>query len=173
MKNILLLKLIERFRSGDMEAFSEIYNEFKNLIRIYSIRTETEDALQEFTVFLVELLYEVELDNFPYDFSNSLKRYIAVSIRNKYIALSKNEQNYRSLITGFYENCGGYTETEYDFMLTKDLISQLPPKYALVIVYRYIYGYSDEEIAQFLGKTRQSVFRLRQSALKKMRENYI
>ena len=92
MYNYLLLSLVKNFRKNDETAFDMIYEEFKGLINFYARKLQYEDATGELTLFFIELLLSNRLLKFQPDKSDSLKRYIAVSIRNKYIALSKEKQ---------------------------------------------------------------------------------
>jgi len=169
MNNITILKLIEKFRLGDMEAFLQIYNQFKDLIGFYACKTDDEDTVQELTVFLLELLYDVDIKRFYPDTTDALQRYIAVSIRNKYIALSKKEQKYHNIIKEVNSKDSFCVDLGYDLVYLRDLIKLLPLKQAMVIVYRYIHGYSDAEIAELLGIKRQSVFNIRKKALENLK----
>ncbi len=169
MKNNTLLNQIEKFRFGDMESFLNIHNEFKGLIEFYSFKTGEEDTIQELTVFLLELLYDIDIKKFNYDLSDDLHRYIAVCLRNKYIDLSKKEQKYRNVIKDLCKKDCFYAEVGFDSVFIKDLIKLLPLKQAVVIVYRYIYGYSDTEIADLLGVKRQAVFNMRKRALENLK----
>lgn len=160
MVNSLLCELIVRFRKHDMTVFSLIYGEFKNLILFYSGKLGYEDATQELNIFLIELLYSVELENFSKDQTDGLHRYIAVSIRNEYIRLSGERQKYCSNNTEFYETDALCSDLSYDAVLVDEAMSRLSGRQKEVIIYKYLYNYSDAEISQILGITRQAVNRL-------------
>ncbi|CAG0935155.1 hypothetical protein TFLX_03987 [Thermoflexales bacterium] len=52
-----------------------------------------------------------------------------------------------------------------------DAIAQLPSHTQQdVIVYSYLYGWSDEQIASHLGKTKQAIYNLRHRALRQLRQ---
>lgn len=172
MVNISLLKLTERFKEGEIEAFSLIYNGFKDLIRYYSLKIGDEDSFQELTVFLLELLYKIDLSGFKSDYSDNFQRYISVCLRNKYIEISKKHQKNRDTVSETYENYLGSIDSDYERLYIKELIEKLPLKQARVIVYRYIYGYSDAEISKLFGISRQSVFYLRMRGLENLRRFY-
>ncbi len=172
MKNILLKKLILRFRNGDMLAFDMIYDLFKRLIYLYSGRLADDDAVQELTLFLIELLYSIDLTRFKSENSDTLKRYIAVSIKNRYLSIlsqnSRAEMIYRRILADddFYpENC--------NCSLTfSDALQSLLPRQRIIIIYKYIYCYTDSEIAEILGITRQAVNRLKKRGLESLRNFY-
>lgn len=172
MENCCLITLIEKFKGRDISAFPIIFGEFEGLIRIYTARLDGEDAFQELTVFLLELLYKINASAFKRDNSDTLKRYIAVSIRNKYIALSKQRDIYLRTSYSLIEDL---TESGPDFWenhILKEALNGLPPKQRQVILYKYIYDYSDIETAAFLGITRQAVNRLKNRAMENLREYY-
>ena len=68
-----------------MTAFTLIFEEFKKLINFYGAKLCYEDAVPELTLFLIELLYEINLDRFPDDNQEDIHKYIAACIKNKYI----------------------------------------------------------------------------------------
>lgn len=157
--------LIGDFKGGDMGAFPQIYSEFERLIYHYSRKLDSEDARQELTVFLIELLYKIDFGG-----NDGIKKYIAVCLRNKYIALSKQNQWRSALIDKLAVNCDTYYDFREDTVLLKELVSHLPIKQREVIVYRYIYNYSDIEIAEIMNISRQAVNRLKNRALCSLRE---
>lgn len=172
MRNCLLKELIKSFRSQNMEVYPLIFDEFKKLISIYSYRIGGEDAYQELVLFFVELLYTVNIENFKSDDTNGLSRYIAVSIRNKYIALSKENCKYNSLVLQLpddYIFSGDVLDSNLE---TEELLSKLSSRQRAVIIYRYIYRYSDAEISQMLGISRQAVNRLKNRALEILQYYY-
>lgn len=157
--------LVEDFKGGDMGAFPQIYGEFERLIYHYSKKLDSEDVRQELTLFLIELLYKIEVSS-----SEGIKKYIAVCLRNKYIYLSKQKQLGFSLIDKVAENYDTYCDFCEDTVLLKELISKLPIKQREVIVYKYIYSYSDIEIAEIMNISRQAVNRIKNRALCGLRE---
>lgn len=172
MTNSLLLPLIKKFREQDMTAFSIIYDEFKKLIYLYSGRLVDDDAVQDLTLFLLELLYGINLSKFHPDSSDTLKRYIAVSIKNKYISLSKERQK---LISTSVELCDDLlinSESVFEGLDICEALKVLTLRQRLIIIYRYIYCYSDAEISSLLSISRQAVNRLKNRAIKTLQEFY-
>lgn len=173
MCNSVLLRLIERFRLNDMEAFPLIYNEFQMLIHFYSGNIGEEDASQELTVFLLELLYELDISKFKPDTSQGLKRYIAVSLRNKYIAISKEKQKNEILLLQLYDDDIFYSDGGENNIFVKEILAKLSHKQRLIIIYKYIYNYSDAEISVLLNISRQAVNRLKNRGIENLRKFYL
>ena len=171
MCNLLLLPLVKKFKNQDMSSFVAIYDSFKKLISFYAMKLNFEDAESELILFFIELLYSLELKNFAYDSSESLKKYIAVCIRNHYIALSVKNTKYTNSNCELYENSGFCTYPYDERVIVEQLFDFLSEKQKTVLIYRYIYGYSDCEIARKLNIKRQAVNRLKNRAFKVLRAN--
>ena len=166
MYNVELIPLIEAYQQGNRQEFEKIYSVFEKLIAYYARRFQhDEDALQEFNVFLIEILYQIPLDRFCMDKSRGLQKYISVSIRNQYIFYSKCKQKNDAMFVGFCEPIAGYQSSEDQRLMLLEGLSLLPDKQKRVIVDKYVYGYSDAEIAENLHISRQAVNRLKSRGL--------
>lgn len=172
MKNNLLKPFIKLIKSQDMSVFPVVYDEFKNLILFYGRKLKYEDAASELTLFLIELLYDIDLEKFEDDESDFLKRYIAVSIKNKYIALSVAKSKIRDYESAFLEKCCGCEQEFDDRVYCSEIIKNLSDMQRTVIVYHFVYGYSIAEIAKRLNITRQSVNKTKNRALKALRREF-
>ena len=64
MENSCLLSLLEKFRKGDMSVFPVVFSEFEGLIYHYAEKSDAEDTAEELSVFLLELLYKIDLSPF-------------------------------------------------------------------------------------------------------------
>lgn len=169
MENNLLKPFISAIKNQDMTAFPLVFDEFKKLIMHYAGKLRYEDAASELTLFFIELLYDIELSKFSEDESFSIKRYIAASIRNKYIALSVTKCKSKNIeVTLSNEFCG--YEREFDkrlfFMMS---FKKLNDMQKLVIIYHYVYGYSVAEIGEILNMSRQAVNKTKNKALEILR----
>ncbi len=172
MSNCILKELIIKFIMGDMKQFHLIYEVFEKLITHYAFKLGGDDAKQELNIFLIELLYGMDIDLFEPDESDGLQRYISVCIRNKYIKISRENANYANSLAQLYENQVLYTNNLDEHIDIEEALALLPDKQRLIVIYRYIYNYSDDEIAARLGVSRQSVHKLRCKALAVLKQFY-
>ena len=172
MCNRELMSIVKEIKNKDMSRFEELYDAFAGLIRHFEIKLGYDDAGQELTVFLLELVYSLNTDRFLSDDSDILKRYIAVSVRNKYIALSK-RKNRIELESGELYDCIGCAEEFEGSFTLKEAMNNLNERQRAALTLRYLYGYSDTEIAEKLGITRQSVNRLERKGLSVLREYFL
>ena len=154
MENCCLITLIEKFKKQDMSAFPIIFAEFEKLIHYYTARYGSEDAFQELTVFFIELLYRLDTSEFKKDNTDTLKRYIAVSIRNKYISLLREKADSFSVDFSCAEYFYGCDSDFFEKHILKEALSNLSQKQREIIIYKYIHGYSDAEISEHLKTSR-------------------
>lgn len=169
MCNKDLKKLIKEFKNQNMQNYSLLYEEFERLILYYSKKLHTDDAVEEMTLFFIELVTEIDLNKFKNDLSVSLQSYIAVCIRNKFISLSVAEKRQKELRADFFEQTMGYS-LEFDKRISIfSALKILPEQQRKVLIYKYVYLYNDVEIAEILNITRQAVNRLKNRGLSNLR----
>lgn len=164
MRNIELIPLILSIRDGQHKNFESLYELYRNLIVYFGRRLKDDDSIQELTVFLLEIIYTINLSNFTQDKSYDLKKYIAASIRNKYIALSKSKQLIANMNVEFSEEFTpdkisqiSHNDNVDNKLLLSDAMQRLTSHQRKIILFRYYYGYSTKEIADHLHVSRQSV----------------
>ena len=165
----LKLKII-KFQNQDMAVFESLYDEFKKLIMYYAVKLHYDDSAGDLTLFFIELLYSIDLKRFDSDESFTIKHYISVAIKNQYITLSMQNDNYVRISNKLYDNLDGYLPDFEDRFSLLECIKTLSHKQKMIIIYRYIYGYSDNEIGVLLGISRQAVNRIKNRALITMKE---
>ena len=172
MCNYLLLENIKKFRNSEKDAFDCIYLEFKGLIELYVRRLGGDDYRQELLLFLIELLHNIDINKFAADNSDGLNRYISVALRNKYIALSKEKQQMilKQISLEEAEPFLPFSTDNYSDIGTA--LQQLTQKQKIIIIYKYIFNYSDCEIAELLNITSQAVNRLKNRAFKILKNFY-
>ena len=138
----------------------------------YGSKSGEDDTVQELNIFLIELLYDINLSLFDDNSLNGIQKYIAVSIRNKYLKIAQENSKY-SL------TCGELYESEIKCSLSDEklfideILKTLSAKQRLIIIYRYVYNYTDAEIAIMLGISRQAVNRLKNRALLVLKDYYL
>ena len=170
MCNRMLKPMIQKFKNQDMSVFEFLYDEFKKLIMFYAKKLFYDDVACDLTLFLIELFYQIDLSKFMPDESLGIKKYIAVSIKNQYIALSLQRDKYNKISNKIYEDFDGYFPDYEESFSVLESLEILPEKQKTIIIFRYIYGYSIFEIAVMLGISRQAVNNLKNRALNTLKE---
>lgn len=170
MQNYLLKPLISKIKEQDMSVFFQVYEEFRRLIDFFGNKLGYEDAKSELTLFFIELLYSIKLTKFPTDDGDELHKYIAVSIKNKYISLSIAKQRDVKFENHFFEECYGITDSFDESMCISQGIRGLNDAQRLIFFYHFIYGFSIIEIADKLKISRQAVNKTKNQVLEILRE---
>lgn len=172
MYNRVLKKLILSFRKQDVGAFELIYDEFKDIIYYYARRQNDEDIIGELTLFLIELLYRINLSNFKSDTTVDIRKYISVSLKNKYISILRKQTKDNLILRDVYEEDLIYNNPAHMYMDICDAFENLTERQKSVVVCKYIYCLSEKQISQMLNISRQAVNRLKNKALIVLKEYY-
>ena len=169
MNNLLLKKYVELFKMGQMEVFGIIYLQFKDLISVYMERMKTEDTRQELILTLIEVLNRVKTEKFSDDESDTLRRYILVTLKHKYQSLEKKKLLEQRVMRPFWGGeliCDDSFESDID---TYVLLETLSKKQRDVIIYKYFLNFTDVEIAEIMGISRQAVNRIKNRGIESLR----
>ena len=159
MCNRELILWIKQLRTGNHCVFDLLYEAFGKLIRYYAKR-----------LFFLELLHRLDTSRFPPDESSALQKYIAVSLRNQYIALSRAAQLRRDTTAEYCEEIS-VCETDPDTRLVlADALARLTGRQRQIVVYKYCCGYSIREIGERLHISRQAANQTLQRGLLIMRQ---
>ncbi len=160
-----LAQKINASKEGNQESMMEIITQFKPLINKYKWKLGYEDAEQDLIEHLIITLYKMPVREDRLNIG-----YIARSIKNKYIQLSKQQRSYKKEIQDCYIDDKYSAEENYSLEINEAL-SKLPQKQREIILFRYYYGYSDAEISVILGISRQKVNKHRKNSLTFLRNS--
>ena len=163
MKNREIIKYVKEIREGNASGFEELYKAFLRLINFYG-RKIGEDGSEEL------ILHSLDIGKFTPDESEELNKYIAVSIRNRYIELSRRKSRLLRISNEITEECADSTDEPDSKFFLKEGLMLLSERQRTVIDYRYFCGYSDREIADILSISRQAVHKLETRAISILKE---
>ncbi len=144
------------------------------------MRINYEDYEQELILHLIELLHSIDISRFSQNEEQNLHYYICTCLKNKYLAILKEEYNELSNVnkkedlkkeSKFF--LLPMSEQQIEEIEFKDLLNSLSEKQQKVMVYRYYYKLSVEEIAQILNITRQAVNQMLNRSKKIIRKSLI
>ena len=172
MKNSEFVCLITEYRGGNRNAVLPLLKQFEGLIYHYKAKCSIEDICEELTAFLLEMFDNINLNLFDDPEGNGINRYIAVSIGHKFVALSKEYDKNKTLHT-VTESEVCYTPDLCQEEILRETLSILTPRQREVILYKYIYKYSDIEIAETLHISRQAVNQIKNRSTEILREVYL
>lgn len=173
--NKWLKERIQAYRDGDQGACYEIIEKFTKLITLYARRLKSEDAYQDITVNLLEVLMAVDLQRFD-DESNALQRYLAICIRHKYVYIAIKKQREDSTRKNLPVDDCLHSNTLIPFtadrLFLQEAFDRVTPQQRRVLILHYVYGYTIAEIGKILGVSRQTANGLRQRAIHDLRMAY-
>lgn len=175
MNDLYSLIQAAKIDSTQMEA---LITKFYPLIRKYAYRlkkTEKEDAEQNMTVAFIIIVKNIELDKFDYhDSDKYLLSYIQKAMYTHFLDLARRQDVF--FVTDIDE---GIQQESIDDSLSpegkaelREMLSSLTKMQREVILDKYLYGYSDVEIAKQLHITRQAVNRTKNRAIQTLKEKY-
>lgn len=173
MCNRILKPLIAQLKKQDMRSFPLVYEVFKKLIKLYAARLGYEDAVSELTLCLIEVVCGMDLSRFESDDSFGIQKYIAVCLRNRYIVLSMKKCEYEKCTVPIYDNVAAKKEKTDEVIMLNQAFNLLNQRQKEVLIYKYIYGYSDVELSKMYGISRQAVNGLKIRALAILRNFFI
>lgn len=171
--NNQLREKIHKAKEGDKNSMVELVNDFNPLITKYSYKLKYEDAKPDLILFFIECINSFPIEKFYFENSEyAILSYINKSITFKYYKLCKiNSKNLLEYID--------QDQIENSFLSNFDLINinleisdsfkYLTNLQKKIIVLKYYYGYSDSEISVITQTSRQSVNRVKNRALEKLK----
>lgn len=169
-----LFDLVLMSKDGDKKAILEIVEKFDPIINKYTrILNYDEDVKEELILSLIEIMKKIPIEKRREE--KYIVSYIATSLKNKYIHISKRRNNIA------YKECG-----EIQFNLIKDenfniddklilnsMLESLTPMERKVIENKYVDGLRDIDIANLNYISRQAVNQNKNRALNKLRKKYL
>ena len=173
-------KQILDYQGGDANAALELVEKFKPLIKRYAFFLHREDSFEDLQCFLLSMLKTWDTSRLSSTDNATITRYIANSVKNEYIALSKQKAKERG--TSYLEDAtvpqaieyAQKTSTcdQYDQLTLQDLHKVLN-EYEFAILYAiYFEPRSVAEVAQQRHKTRQAINQTKIKALQKLKETW-
>lgn len=165
--------LVERFKEGDVDAFEEIYESYSGTIFKYgqSLTTDLElleDALQDLFISFWNKRFQI-------DIRYSVSFYLIKSFRRLVLKRVKESKGKQILLQEYFQILENGEDTfqtdELPRMeVVKEAIKSLPAKQYEIIMLKYIYGYSNDHIAEIMDITVESTYNLAARALAHLKQ---
>lgn len=166
-----LRQLIFNYQTGDTNLFINILDKFKFTIKKFARNLNYEDAEQDLILYLLELITSINLCDFKNKSDGALVNYIYLSIKNKSTKLYKSTKN-KHISLDIHNISQSYMLDEYNIELYSSL-SCLNIIERKIIIDKYIKHLTFSEIASNLGVSRQTVYKNKNSSIKKLKKYFI
>ena len=167
-----LYKLVKCARAGEAEAMEALVERFMPLLRKHARELGYEDALEDLILFLIETVPSIPLGRIGQENIGGLVRYIQAAVWHQLPKLRRHQREIMGYLEDLpleVESPRSSLEEEVNFRLW---LRPLTEKQKRIIQMSYLYQLSDQEIAGILRVSRQAVYKIRQSAIKKLRKEW-
>ena len=167
-----LYKLVKCARAGEAEAMEALVERFMPLLRKHARELGYEDALEDLILFLIETVPSIPLGRIGQENIGGLVRYIQAAVWHQLPKLRRRQREIMGYLEDLpleVESPRSSLEEEVNFRLW---LRPLTEKQKRIIQMSYLYQLSDQEIAGILRVSRQAVYKIRQSAIKKLRKEW-
>ncbi len=161
-----LYELFKMAQDGNDLAKMELYKKFLPCIRGFGRKLFYEEAETDLTIHLLEFIKKIDLEKFKNRKDGEIVNYMQASFKSKYINMLKQIIN-KNIETTILEtefmcfDCYKRLEEEQFFRLLKDL-NQIQKK---IIIGKYVYDYTDDELAVICETSRQTISKQKKKAI--------
>nr|WP_279325026.1 sigma-70 family RNA polymerase sigma factor [Clostridium sp. 1001275B_160808_H3] len=151
----------------------DIIEIFEPLLSKYARLLDGEDTKQDLIIHLIDILNKIPIDKEDIPENKYILGYIAKSIRNEYIKISKKNDKIRLNETELNLDIElQYEDSELEFEMM-DMFKILTKKEVFIMKLIYVYYLSVSEVANYMKISRQAVNQAKNRSLKKLREIYL
>jgi len=166
-----LKDLTLKSKAGDKYYLMKIIEKFNPLLIKYSNKLDYDGAYSDLEIALIEAIYSLPIEKSPYMKEGQITAYINKSIISKHIRLSKKNRLTSSRETELNLEIAGvdYMEDIENRSFIYCLLDKLTKLQKRILVLKFIYGYTEVEIANKLHVSKQSVNGTKKRALKTLR----
>lgn len=175
-----ILSLVEKSKNKSIDAMEALIVQFMPLINKYTrIMKYDEDFKSDMVLKFIELIQnDLPIESLKKSNDGAIVKYIATSMKNHYIHLSKKKTDLLNCECLTYDNeeiRPSITENEEanSFILKAIIESALTTTEARYINMIFYQGYTSEEVASVFGISKQAVNQCKNRALKKLRRSFI
>lgn len=170
-----LYSLIVSAKKGDKQSLLTIINKFTPLLKKYARILKYEEASTDLIIALIEIVKRVDTLYLEKLDSWQVIKYIHTAMRNKRTDLHR-KHYYNSML--IIEDkildivCNESSNID-SYLLVEEMLKTLTELQKSILIYKYIYGYSDIFIAKINNTTRQAVNRTVNRAKNQLKQMFM
>lgn len=166
-----LFEYAYKAKLNDPKCLEYLINKFQPLLIKYANKfSDFEDSKSELTLHLIGTIYKLPLDSTNFKQDKYIISYINKSIINHYYLLKKKSVD--PIIDYCVNSQLSLTYTDKSNLIFYDLINNLNVKEKLILEKKYIYNYTNSEIAKYLNVSRQNIQACLTRAILKLKDTY-
>jgi RNA polymerase sigma factor (sigma-70 family) len=170
-----LYDLLKRAKNNDQDATYEIIKDFDGTLKKLSNSLHYEEAQTDLIIELLKLIKNIDIEKFEDSSHEQIAKYIHMHLRKRTLDLhKKNDNKFKDFLDINNEILPDESLADIEStVLTSMLIKSLVKQQRAIITMKFIYGFSEKDIAQILGISRQAVNRVKNRALNNLRKIFI
>jgi RNA polymerase sigma factor (sigma-70 family) len=167
-----LYALLCNSQKGDEEATKELFLDFYPAIKNLSKKISYEEAETDLTISFLEFIKRIDIGKFFYKDKKEIAKFINVFLKNKSVDLfRKHVLRQEELVEINYDLLKDPSNGDFiSNIFVSELIEKLPLRQRQVIVKKFIFEFSDIEIANQLQISRQAVNSIKRRALNRLKK---
>lgn len=175
MNSQIILKIKES-QLGNDESLLWLISKFNPIINKYSKKLNYEDSYEEMQFLFIKAIKNIKINKIRNESDGALVKYLERIIYNNFIMSSKHYEYIKShefnINDDIYHGENMAEENDdYSNLLLFNLRKLLNEKEYRVIYYYFYEEYKTEEIADVLGESVWNIYKLKKSALEKLKTN--
>ena len=164
----------DKAKKNDTNSINYILKKFNPLILKYANKLDDhEDAKSEFTLQLLHIIQKIPLEKSNFKDDKFIIAYIKTSIKNHFCLLYSNQKKYNSIVNSCVYDQKIKQCNINSNLIFYDLIKVLNPKEKIILEQKFLYNYTNTEIANSLNLSRQNIQICIKRALIKLKKNII
>lgn len=163
----------------DESALLELLKRFDNLLKKYARLLKYEDAYEDMRLFLIELLYRMKENEFGAKNDGYIVKYITISVKNRFISISKTRKTLKIVPFAdisdeqmIYVEQFAARDDKNDISVFYPRNGKLTAREEIILDMYFTKEYTIEEIASYLGISRQAANQAKNRALNKIRNSF-
>ncbi len=160
-------QLLDRFNSGDISAFEEIYNLFYKELYLYSLSLYKNESIDSDDIVQDAFVYILEKREIKFSSLTKIKSYLIVLIKNQFYSYCRHKVVQDKYNVEQQSNDNNYTlkAIEAEFVSIIPEIVSMVPRNCAETIKLMLEGYSIPEISKILNKPKTTIYSQRERAI--------
>lgn len=167
-----LLNIIINVKNRDIDSVNKLLLIFKNIINKYSRQLDGEDTKQDLSLFLIDLIDNIDINLASKYNDKQPLSYISKSLKNEYIKLSKKKSKIYTFECLDDNHINNKSINLYSNIEILDSLNYLTDYEKWIVHKIFFSGYTVNELSKTLNKSRQSINQVKKRALNKLSRLY-
>lgn len=167
-----LYALLCNSQKGDENSTRDLFLDFYPTIKNLSKKIGYEEAETDLTISFLELIKKIDTEQFFYKDNKKIAKFINVFLKNKSVDFFRKyvlrQEEFVEINYDLLKDTSNLDFNSNIFVL--ELIEKLPLRQRQVIVKKFIFEFSDIEIAEQLQISRQAVNSIKRRALNRLKK---